>query len=187
MSFKAVEKTYRPKLCKCCKQTFTPDRPLQGTCTWVCAVEYAKQQHEAKRVKEAKKAKQEYKANDLALLKRKAQAIVNEYVRLRDKDEPCISCGYSGADRIWHGGHYIPMGSSSALRFDERNIHKQDSQCNLFKSGNLAEYRKGLIDKIGLETVEELEAKRNDTKKWTIEELKEIIDIYKAKTKELQC
>ena len=44
-----------------------------------------------------------------------------------------------------------------ALRFDERNIHLQCIRCNHFLSGNVREYRDGLIRKVGLETVLELE------------------------------
>jgi len=41
------------------------------------------------------------------------------------------------------------------------------------------------IKKIGVERVEWLEENGNQVKKWTIDELKEIIETYKAKVKEL--
>jgi hypothetical protein len=50
-------------------------------------------------------------------------------------------------------------------------------------SGNQIEYRKRLIKKIGVERVEWLEENGNQVKKWTIEELKELIKKYKQKIK----
>jgi hypothetical protein len=74
-------------------------------------------------------------------------------------------------------------GHSSALRFDEQNTHKQCSVCNNYKSGNLAEYRPNLINKIGLDSVERLEGPHNP-KKYSIDELKDLLSIYQAKNKE---
>jgi hypothetical protein len=48
-------------------------------------------------------------------------------------------------------------------------------------SGNLLNYRKSLINKIGLAEVEELENISYENKKWSIDELKEIINKYKVK------
>jgi hypothetical protein len=54
-------------------------------------------------------------------------------------------------------------------------------------SGNQLEYRKRLIPKIGLERVEWLENNAHITKKYSNEELIEIIGIFKQKIKELKC
>ena len=51
-------------------------------------------------------------------------------------------------------------------------------------SGNQLEYRKRLIDKIGSERVQWLEDNSHVVKKWEIDELKELIRIYKEKIKE---
>jgi hypothetical protein len=48
------------------------------------------------------------------------------------------------------------------------------------KSGNLSNYRKRLIKRIGIETVEWLDA-NHEVKRWTIEELKEVVRYYKSK------
>jgi hypothetical protein len=53
-------------------------------------------------------------------------------------------------------------------------------------SGNLIEYRKGLINKIGEEQLTLLELEANKTRKFTIEELKEIINTYKQKIKQYE-
>ena len=109
----------------------------------------------------------------------------NEYIRKRDVSLKCVSCPHSGDTRQWHAGHYRPAGNVAILRFDERNVHKQCSICNNHLSGNLVNYRKELINRIGLDQVEELEA-TNDPKQYTVEDYSEIIKTYKLKIKELK-
>jgi hypothetical protein len=65
------------------------------------------------------------------------------------------------------------------------NVHLQCEHCNTYLSGNLIEYQRNLIHKIGIESYHELEAEARKTRKFTKEELKELINIYKKKTKEL--
>ena len=180
----------RQKTCKSkeCKKKFTPERPMQNVCSFHCAIAYSKQledkRDESKR-KVGRRALKQFNDSDINLLKRKAQKACNEYIRLRDRKEPCISCLYVGNGRQWHAGHYKPQGGNSLLRYDERNIHKQCSICNNHKSGNLVPYRENLIKKIGIETVEELES-MNTIKKWSKEELEVIITKYKYKTKKIK-
>jgi len=178
----------KQKTCKSCKEKFTPERQMQTTCSFECAIAYSKvlTERKAKSAKrEARRALKQFNDSDINLLKRKAQKLCNEYIRLRDAKEPCISCLYVGNGRQWHSGHYKPQGGNSLLRFDERNIHKQCSICNNHKSGNLVPYRENLIKKIGLETVEELES-MNTVKKWSKEELEIIIHEYKFKIKQIK-
>lgn len=117
----------------------------------------------------------------LADQKKQVRRLVHRYIKLRDSKEPCISCRTTTSNKPWEAGHFIAQGSSGALRFNFMNIHKQCYQCNRHKSGNLLEYRINLIDKIGVEQVEWLENHRKDVKKWTREELEQII----VETKEL--
>jgi hypothetical protein len=93
---------------------------------------------------------------------KEAQAAFNAYVRVRDKDDACISCGnYVLNDQIgggWDCGHFRSRGSAPHLAFNLWNAHKQCVKCNRFLSGNVAEYRKGLIKKIGIEKVDFIES-----------------------------
>jgi hypothetical protein len=114
---------------------------------------------------------------------KKAQHACNAYIRERDKNEPCISC-QRYHDGQYHAGHYTPLGRGSALRFDDRNIHKQCAPCNNHLSGNLVGYRRNLVLRLGAEVVEYLDA-NHAIKKWTVPELKEIERVYKSKLKEL--
>jgi hypothetical protein len=120
---------------------------------------------------------------------REAQQAFNEFIRWRDQlaGHLCIS---SGKQLDWGGnavdaGHYRSVGSAPHLRFDERNCHAQSKQDNRFLSGNAVDYRIGLIARIGQAAVDELEADQS-VKKYTVEDLKEIKALYRAKTRELK-
>jgi len=109
-----------------------------------------------------------------------AQKVFNTFIRMRDKDEPCISCGTMKQNLKYDAGHFLPT-TYSYLRFNEDNVHKQCSNnCNKNKHGNLAEYRPRLINKIGLKRVEQLEADRLKELFITITEILELIKVYKA-------
>lgn len=110
-------------------------------------------------------------------LTRQAEQVFNRWVRQRDADDPCISCGEHRA--FYDAGHFVPVKGGSFLRFHEWNVNKECKGCNGFDEFHLVGYRKNLINKIGLENVEWLEANRRTVKKWTREELLLIIEKYK--------
>lgn len=178
----------RAKTCRVCKSKFKPVRAVQPTCdNFECRLEYgllmaakAKAARERKAAQEHREKKVKAKtARDYLPL---AQAAFNKYIRLRDADRPCISCGITYGK--WNAGHYRSVGSNPALRFEPLNNHKQCVQCNQSKSGNAIEYRIGLIARIGLEAVEWLEGP-HEPKKYTIDDLKQIKSKYTALAKEL--
>ena len=116
----------------------------------------------------------------------KAVKRVNKFVRERDSKDgyfTCISCGKTYPVKKMNAGHYYSAGKYPALRFNVNNIHGQCGfYCNNMMSGNLLEYRKGLIKKIGEEGVNELDNiadywKKN-TWKWDRISLTEIIEKY---------
>jgi len=170
--------------CKNCRNKFDPVRFNQKYClepecvkVWVDDVK-TKDWNKRKAVK---KAELMSLSDHLKL----TQAIVNKWVRLRDKDELCISCG-KHINGVEHASHYLSSGGHSNLRFHEDNIWKSCYKCNVMLSSNAIEYRKRLIKKIGIEKVEWLEENGSIVKRWTIEELKEIQEIYKAKIKNIE-
>jgi hypothetical protein len=120
---------------------------------------------------------------------KEAQLVVNAYVRERDKNEACISCGCSlesvSVGGGFDAGHYRSRGACQHLRFDERNIHGQCKRCNRWLNGNVANFRIGLVDRFGDNFVEAIEAD-NQTRKHSIEELKDIIAVYREKTRMLK-
>ena len=76
------------------------------------------------------------------------------WIRKRDQEKPCISCGrYTTLE----AGHYYSAGHYPSLEFNEDNVHGQCDRCNRHLHGNSIEYRKGLIERIGGVRVEMLD------------------------------
>lgn len=182
------------KKCKNCSKMFQPERQLQSCCSFECSIEWAKKPKVQKQyiLEKQKTAKKEFKSNDKSTLLKLAQITFNKFIRLRDAGNKCISCDYtwgeSGHQRQQHASHYISTSKSRLLRFNEDNVHLSCQICNTHLSGNLAEYRIRLIDKIGLDKVEELERMAGDSKpcKYDAEDYKKIIETYKKKIKEIK-
>ena len=172
-------KPIKQKKCKICKAYFTPQRPLQLVCQWKCAIDFAKNTKIKTVKKEVKEAKLKLKSRSDWL--KDTQVVFNKYIRLRDQDDGCISCGSKSA-YAYHAGHYRSIGSAGHLRFNELNCHRQCSACNTHLSGNLIRYRHGLIRKIGIHAVEALESD-NYTVKWSVEEIKLLKAQFSAKIK----
>lgn len=180
--------------CKECGAYYIKKQSMQQVCSMECAIAYSKRKAEEKRKKQEKsdrlEAGRRMRARKEALKSRpdwlkEAQKAFNEFIRLRDKDLPCISCGRYHEGQ-YHAGHYRSVGACPELRFNEDNVHKQCSVCNNHKSGNAIEYRINLIRKIGLERVEFLERHDHQPLKLSIDEIKELIKVYKAKCKGLE-
>lgn len=176
----------QPKVCKICKNKFTPEKSLQIVCCYLCAVKYASNYFNKltkKRLIEERRELRKRKADlkPLSHWLNMTQRVFNDYIRERDKNDGCISCGTKNAI-TYHAGHYRTTASASNLRFNEDNCHKQCASCNTHKSGSISEYRVGLIKKIGIERVIELE-NNNEIIKYTPEYLKEIRNKYRNKIK----
>ena len=174
------------KQCKVCAKPFTPMRPMQSVCSPVCAMK--KVRSDKKQERESIKQRKE-KIKTIPQLIKEAQIEFNAYIRLRDFGKPCICCGLPlGTGEIggsYDAGHYRSVGSASHLRFNEDNVHAQRKQCNRYGAGRAVDYRFGLVARIGLERVEQLE-QSNQPHKWTREELIEIKERYKKLKKHLQ-
>lgn len=177
--------------CAACKEVFKPVRPLQKVCGPECSAAWSKKLAEQKA---ARAKRDERKSIREALEKAKTrgqhlkevQAAFNAWVRLRDAGLPCISCGRPASwPGQWDAGHYRSRGACPELRFDPLNVNKQCGPCNVHLSGNLIEYRIGLIRKIGLEKVEWLEGK-HEAKKLTLAELQEMKAVYRAEVRRMK-
>ena len=109
----------------------------------------------------------------------------------------CCSCGQVGHWKGMHAGHFVTRNNNST-RYDERNVHPQCPQCNLWDGGNPAGYARYLLGKYPQTTIktlsngeevewtilDELDYVGHQTKRFTVEELQEMIETYKNK---LQC
>lgn len=133
-------------------------------------------------VKARKKQKESMKS--IQKLIQEARKPFQKWIRLRDINDACISCGSIDSD-IWDAGHYFKAEIYSGLIFDERNVHKQCRKCNTYLNGNEGEYRKRLIEKFGQEWMDQLDedANRLRSYKYSKEELIEIKNKYLTKLK----
>lgn len=173
----------KPKKCRVCKAAFTPTRSLQVCCSPACAIKKAQTDRGKKEKKELREAK--IKAKTRGQWLKEAQAAYNRWIRYRDDNLPCVSCGRHHEGQF-HAGHYMPTSTRPALRFNELNVHKQCSVCNNHKHGNLVLYRIELIKRIGLESVEWLES-NHTAKHYSIQELIDIKDHYNKQAKNLKA
>lgn len=172
----------RIKKCQYCKKEFEPWPPTAKVCSIDCAANIARKKREKLERAEIRTKREALKTRSDYL--KEAQKEFNGYIRQRDYNLPCISCGryHTGS---YDAGHYRTVAAAPQLRFEPNNCHKQCVPCNQHKSGNIVEYRKGLIRRLGEVAVQELE-NDNSTAKWTIEDLKSIKAHYKAKKNELR-
>ncbi len=194
----SLTKEIKPKKCKApgCGQRFKPAMSTQKVCSIACALAMSKDSKVQKVAAKAitKQAREDLQARREKLKSkgdhlREAQQAFNAFIRERDHlaGYRCIS---SGRPLDWNGnavdaGHYRSTGAAPHLRFDENNCHAQSKHDNRYLSGNVAEYRIGLIDRIGLEAVEALERDQS-VRRYTIEDLQAIKALYRQKIKELR-
>jgi hypothetical protein len=125
------------------------------------------------------------KLKPLAKVKAECQQAINALVREEEKDLPCISCGRFHQGQ-WHAGHYLSVGARPGLRFTRNNLAKQCQPCNVHLSGNLINYRIGLIKRIGLEAVEALENDHAPPRHYTREQLIEMTKDARKSLRKLQ-
>lgn len=177
-----MTKAPRAKKCRSCGNKFQPVRFAQIACSVSCAVIIimaAKQNAKRKEYREAKK-----RIKTRAQWLKEAQAAVNKYIRLRDAGQPCISCGRHHNGQ-WHAGHYRSVGANPEMRFVEGNIHAQCAPCNNHLSGNIINYRLGLIARYGVGFVESLEG-FHAPQHCSVEEIESIKRKYSAMARDLE-
>jgi len=176
----------KPSTCKVCKAEFVKHKMGQKVCSPECAQTFGMSKNakalkvEITRARKAAKEKLKTRSDWL----KEVQAVVNAVARERDKDQPCISCGRHHQGQ-YHAGHYLSVGAHPEKRFDLDNIHKQCQPCNTHLSGNQLEYRKGLAARYGQDYVSAIETPM-PTRKYTVDELIELKQFYKAKLKAMR-
>jgi len=188
----------------------TVDRTYRSTaqvCSSLCALALVREKEARKAAKKAKSDRRETKARKIALMSvrdwiKKAQPVFNKYIRLRDKDKPCISCGRTNQEvegsegwkpgGSWDCGHFLTIGAHEELRFEPKNAYKQCKSCNggsgkYTKKNHTVgkQYRINLIERVGIETVDWLEGP-HVLPRWTTDDIKAVQDKYKTKIKELE-
>ncbi|KGQ31830.1 recombination protein NinG [Gallibacterium anatis] len=184
-------KTYQCAVCK--KKFIKKISSLQKVCSYQCALAFAEAEKKKKqekldrqeRIKNRKRLKAYKEANKTHNdLIKEAQSAVNKYIRVRDENKECISCGTPLISEKLGGGfdagHYRSRGAAPHLRFYTLNIFGQCKRCNRYLGGNYHEYRIGLIERLGIEKVEAIEADQRP-RHYSDEDLRRIKRIFNKK------
>lgn len=206
-----ARKIPKARNCRVCKKRFKPLTLYQ----WWCCDEHqdelikqlaaeAKQkriqQQEKVRKKEAQQEKRHNKIRKLALqpdsyFKKQAQQAFNQFIRLRDHDQPCISCGETNPPDLhggqWDCGHFKTVGGFPELRFVEKNAYRQCKSCNAgsakhgAKAATVAQqYEETLVRRFGQELVDWLNGPHEMTH-YRRDDFIRIRDEYRAKCRAL--
>ena len=185
----ALRTSLRERKCVICTEKFKQARAMQKVCSPLCAAVHGRQESAKQDRKDTRERKAKLKTRGEHIAE--TQAAFNALVRFRDRNETCISCQtvLSTLDGTLGGGydcgHYRSRGSAPHLRFDFRNAHGQCKKCNRYRSGNAADYRIGLIARIGLQAVEALECDQSGGD-WTIAGLEAMKADFRAQLRALK-
>lgn len=183
----------RTKDCRHCGNPFLPLMPMQTVCGPICARRVAETKRKVEKA-DIKRRKEALKK--LSVFKAEAQDAFNKYIRARDADLPCVSCGETDPPMLpggqWDAGHFLGRGAYPELAFHEDNCHKQCKSCNA-GSGKFShkertvreKYEPELLRRIGPERLAALKAP-HPPKKYTREEFASIRETYKNKRKQLE-
>jgi len=179
----------RKKKCKVCAEWFIPERNFQPCCKRH-EYEYAIDQLNKKRKSDEAKNKKDQREKKRNIKERKekiktrqewikeAQVEFNSYIRIRDKNKPCVSCGrVNDGSHQRHASHFRSVGSSPHLRFNLLNVHASCATCNNILSGNILNYSVELPKRIGESAYESIK-ENNDQLRITIEYAKRIKSIF---------
>ena len=127
--------------------------------------------------------------NSLTSVLESVKTACHKYIRLRDKNKPCISCN-APYHTEHQAGHFYKAELFSTIKFNELNINGQCVRCNIKRAGNESEYRIQLPKRIGLKGFNEVnrlaELDHQIKHKWDRQELINIKNYYQNKIKELK-
>lgn len=190
-AFKPHKKTCRNTECRSKFHVATQSDARKTWCSTDCALAIvaqkrvkAKVEKEKRERRETSQAKAKLRDESLSHQILLTQDVFNAWIRERDHGLGCISCRTKAAVQ-YCAGHYRTVGSNPALRFEPLNVHLQcNRNCNLGKSGNIVEYRIGLVERIGPDAVAWLEGP-HEPKRYTIPELKELRQRLSRETREM--
>lgn len=156
----------KPKLCEWCRESFQRVRIGEKCCSVKCAMAWAKNEQVKRDCAPYAKAKPRKRVKNKAWWTEKAKEQLHRWiVHVRDKDQPCISCGIAKQGIKYDAGHMLSVGAHKNLEMEPLNIHKQCSvNCNQHLSGNRAGYEKGLAERYDQALVDWLTGPHEDVR-----------------------
>lgn len=91
----------------------------------------------------------------------------------------CFTCNKPLNWRDMHNGHYMTRNNFST-RYLLDNTEPQCAGCNTYRNGEQAMFRINLVNKLGLERVEEIENLSKSLVKLSLDDIKQIALDFKA-------
>lgn len=127
-----------------------------------------------------------HKKPKLSTVKNRCWALFSKYIRLKAADEcgtvECVTCGELMHWKEAQAGHFIG-GRTNSVLFDERLVHVQCRMCNIWLGGNYVSYTLYMLTKHTREEVEEFQALKHKTVKYSIGDLLDLESELKEKIK----
>ena len=125
-------------------------------------------------------------------VKKRAWEAFSRFIRTRDcllatgtiERGRCFTCGEEFSFKNLQAGHFIP-GRHNANLFSEKGTHAQCRACNIWNHGRPLEYRKAIIKLYGEGYDEVLEREAREIKKYSPQDLTNLIECYKMKVERL--
>lgn len=173
------ETTLAARECAVCPQFFAPRSDTHSACSPKCAQRWVNQQKRAAAADRRATRERLVELRPRSQWLKIAQRVFNAWILIRDAGKPCVSCGRQHKGSM-DAGHYIAAGDCEALRFHELQVRAQCVPCNHKRHGALIGFRQQLVRELGPVQVEALEA-WPDEKRFTVDELKDIIALYRMR------
>jgi len=128
------------------------------------------------------------KKSNLKKLKKKAWELLSKCIRLEASDTAgyviCYTCGKKLPWKKMQAGHGF-SGRGNAILLEEKIIRPQGYGCNICNSGKLDIFIQKLRTELGDKEFEILWKQKHTIRKFTINELEEIIMNYEIRLKKL--
>lgn len=123
------------------------------------------------------------KSPSLRKLEEKLWTVFSLWIRKRHADKDgyvaCYTCGVRKHYKELQAGHYIKR-ARKILKFDERNVKPQCVACNLYRDGNQDAFAEHLELDYGHGILQEFGKLKWQEKRWTRQELEDLITHYKS-------
>ena len=134
-------------------------------------------------------ANRKLKPDAIPKLTKKLDAVFSRFVRLSGRDRfgvvKCYTCDHRADPKTMQAGHWIPR-QHRATRWELWNVKPQCYACNMRYGGRPQEFRERMVEEYGEEEVQEMALRRHDIRQWTREELKDLIEYFTDRVKELE-
>lgn len=119
------------------------------------------------------------KRESITSVGKKLDAVFSRYIRELD-GWTCVRCGnsYEPGSQGLHCSHIFSR-RHKAIRWDERNSVAHCFACHAWYGGNPVEGGRWAVEYLGEETIDTLIRLKEQGRKWTVPELKELLAEFK--------